>query len=414
MTIAIHKPEKVVAGQLHLPGSKSISNRVLMIRAISGASFAIQNLSNSDDTRHLEAALNRSMREATSCIDIGHAGTDMRFLTAYLAAREGTYELTGSLRMQQRPVGPLVEALRVLGADISYMKQEGFPPLLIRGRKLRGGIVNIRADISSQFITALLLVAPGFDEALELRFSGKMVSKPYVDMTVTLMRLFGAEVTVYENCIVVAPQVYGNAARSFVVESDWSAASYYYSVLALSPPGTSLSLRGLSETSTQADAACTKLYQQLGVCTTFADDEAVLSKTEVSLPGCLEFDFTDCPDIAQTLACTCAGLNLPFLFTGLQTLKVKETDRILALQHELAKLGMATEATHSSLTYNGKGALRQQPVEIATYQDHRMAMSFAPLALVFNGLSVADAGVVSKSYPRFWDDLLAIGFSLQP
>jgi 3-phosphoshikimate 1-carboxyvinyltransferase len=411
MTIQLHKPQSSLRSDIFLPGSKSISNRVLMIKALSGSSFALENLSDSDDTRHLFDALEAIKTGSSHVIDIGHAGTDMRFLTAYLATREGaSYELTGSERMQQRPIGELVSVLKMLGADISYKHKEGFPPLLIRGKRLEGGSTAIRGDISSQFISALLLIAPYFEKGLELELTGDIVSKPYIDMTTETMKLFGAQVSEEGNRISVKAVSYQDRQSAYMVESDWSAASYFYSIVALSPIGTSLSLQGLFGNSLQADAACSAIYQRFGVETTFGDNAIVISKMKEPLTGMMAYDFTDCPDIAQTLACTCAALQRPFHFTGLQTLKVKETDRILALKQELKKFGLKLEATEHSLSYDGNSVLSHEAVQIATYNDHRMAMSFAPLALVHDNISIEQAEVVSKSYPRFWDDLRNIGF----
>ncbi len=415
MTIGLHKPSTAIHGEIFLPGSKSISNRVLMIKALSGASFELEHLSDSDDTRHLQNALKTIESGTSTVIDIGHAGTDMRFLTAYLATRQGaSYELTGSERMQQRPIAELVTVLRSLGADISYKNEEGFPPLLIRGKKLEGGTASIRGDISSQFISALLLIAPYFEKGLELGLTGHIVSKPYIVMTTETMKDFGAQVAETENRIVVTPFPYHHRQAPYRIESDWSAASYFYSMVALSPAGTKLSLHGLFERSLQADAACAELYKRFGVDTVFGEQALVMSKAKEPSGGTMVYDFTHCPDIAQTLVCTCAALQIPFQFTGLQTLKVKETDRILALQQELKKFGIHLEATANSLSFDGHSVLRQEPVQIATYKDHRMAMSFAPLALLHDYLHIEEAGVVSKSYPEFWDDLRKIGFTSKP
>ena len=414
MTIGLHKPSAILQGEVCLPGSKSLSNRVLMIKALSGSSFSLENLSDSDDTRHLQNALQAIQAGASGLIDIGHAGTDMRFLTAYLATREGAfYELTGSERMQQRPIGELVNVLRSLGADISYKHKEGFPPLLIRGKKLEGGSAAIRGDISSQFISALLLVAPYFGKGLELQLTGTVVSRPYIAMTIDTMKLFDAQVSEAGNTIVVKPHPYQDRPGAYRVESDWSAASYFYSMVALSPVGARLSLHGLFESSLQPDAVCAKIYERFGVETSFGTEALVISKTREAHGARMAYDFTDCPDIAQTLVCTCAALQVPFQFTGLQTLKVKETDRLVALQQELKKFGLQLEATAHSLSFDGSSALSPEPVLLATYHDHRMAMSFAPLALRHDHLSIEAAEVVSKSYPQFWDALRKIGFTGQ-
>lgn len=415
MTIGLHKPSTAIHGEIALPGSKSISNRVLMIKALSGSSFELENLSDSDDTRHLLNALQTIEAGTSTVIDIGHAGTDMRFLTAYLATREGaSFELTGSERMQQRPIAELVNVLKSLGADISYQNQEGFPPLRIRGKKLEGGATFIRGDISSQFISALLLIAPYFEKGLELQLTGEIISKPYIVMTTETMKQFGAQVSETGNTIEVKPLPYQDRQASYQVESDWSAASYFYSVVALSPVGTKLKLHGLSENSLQPDAACTGIYERFGVETISGKQALVISKTKEPSGGRMAYDFTNCPDIAQTLVCTCAALQIPFHFTGLQTLKVKETDRILALRQELKKFGILLDATTHSLSFDGHSVLNREPVQVATYKDHRMAMSFAPLVLRHDCLSIEEAEVVSKSYPHFWNDLRKIGFTTKP
>lgn len=411
MTIALHKPASPVSGHVYLPGSKSISNRALMIRALSDSPFLLENMSDSDDTRHLLHALEAIAAGTSEHIDIGHAGTDMRFLTAYLAMQKGAYKLTGSERMQQRPIGELVQVLRSLGADISYSGEEGFPPLQIRGRKLKGGAAAIRGDISSQFITALLMIAPHFEKGLELKLTGNIVSEPYISMTVEMMKLFGAAITQAQNTIRVEPLPYRSATESYRIEGDWSAASYYYSIVALSPPGTDLTLHGLFKNSLQADAVCAEIYRDFGVETIFTGQSVNILNTGKASAERLSYDFTACPDIAQTLACTCVTLNRPFEFKGLQTLKVKETDRILALQKEFEKLGLSVKAGADSLSYDGSAREHGEGIEIATYNDHRMAMSFAPLALVYDGIRIAEPEVVSKSYPGFWEDLKNIGFS---
>lgn len=414
MNISLHKPVPAVSGDIYLPGSKSISNRVLMIRALSGSAFTLENMSDSDDTRHLLDALNAISTGSSTVIDIGHAGTDMRFLTAYLSMQKGSYELTGSERMQQRPIGELVQVLRLLGADITCKNKEGFPPLLISGKELKGGQAEIRGDISSQFITALLMISPYFEKGLELKLRGNIVSKPYILMTIETMKQFGAEVIDMGDMIRVEPLPYGCRADSYHIESDWSAASYYYSMVALSAPGTSLTLHGLFEKSLQADAACAGIYRQFGVETLFSGQSVTISRTREMPAEKIVYDFTRCPDIAQTLACSCVALGRPFEFKGLQTLKVKETDRIFALKTEFEKFGLHLNATADTLTYDGSAMQYEGVVQIATYNDHRMAMSFAPMSLLHAGISIGKAEVVSKSYPGFWDDLRNIGFVIDP
>ncbi|MBC7695479.1 MAG: 3-phosphoshikimate 1-carboxyvinyltransferase [Burkholderiales bacterium] len=408
MNLQLHKPSQLIPCEINLPGSKSISNRILIIKALSGLDFSIQNLSDSDDTMHLLAALDNF--STASVIDVGHAGTDMRFLTAFLSLKKGSYELTGSERLQQRPVKDLVEVLQNLGAEITYKNTEGYPPLLIKGKQLEGGNVEISGSVSSQFITALLLVAPYFTNGLELTIIGDLVSKPYVNMTIELMKEFGASVSWNNNQIKVQPVPYTYSKKEFVVESDWSAASYYYSLLALSTTGTTLNLRSLFLNSLQADAVCREIYKIFGVTTECSGNEVKITKTKAVNNTLFEYDFIKCPDIAQTIVCTCIGLKQAFYFTGLQTLKLKETDRISALQNECRKLGIELNVTANSIRWgNTRNDSSLKTVSIATYNDHRMAMSFAPLCLVFDNLEIEEANVVSKSYPLFWQHLKQIG-----
>lgn len=409
MNLKLHKPINSVSGTINLPGSKSISNRILIIKALSGLDFLIQNLSDSDDAKHLKEAIGNY--STYSIINVGHAGTDMRFLTAFLSIKNGDYELTGSERLQQRPIKDLVDVLKTLGADIYYKNSKGFPPLQINGKQLQGGAVEISGKISSQFITALLLVAPYFTKGLELTIKDELVSKPYVHMTIELMKEFGASVIWKDNKIIVEPLPYTYHKKEFIVESDWSAASYYYSMVALSKIGTQLSIKGLFENSLQADDVCSNIYKNFGVKTTFNDNEIVISKNSKANTSLLELDFIECPDITQTIVCSCIGLNVPFKFTGLQTLKVKETDRITALQNELQKIGCAIEITDTSIQWTATKSEAIDNLSVATYNDHRMAMSFAPLCLLVDNVIVENAEVVSKSYPMFWEHLKSIGIN---
>lgn len=414
-SITLHKPLASIAGEVLMPGSKSISNRVLMIRALSQLPFSINNLSDSDDTSYLQTALHAIESANSTLIDIGHAGTDMRFLTAYLSIREGYYELTGSERMQQRPMKELVEVLKNLGADILYKHQEGFPPLLINGKGLKGGKAVIKGNVSSQFISALLLVAPYFESGLELTIQNDVVSKPYVELTIGIMRGFGAQVSWKEDCITVMPVPYNYAKTTYHVESDWSAASYYYGLVALSPVNTRLILKGLFKDSLQADAVCSTIYKGFGIETQFNQQEVVISKTANGMVSPFEYDFVNCPDIAQTLACTCLGLQIPFYMTGLQTLKLKETDRILAIQEEFKKMNVEVQVSDAAIHYKGDPyRLSHRILAISTYNDHRMAMSFAQLAVLMDEVEIEDAEVVSKSYPLFWQDLKQIGIHSEP
>ncbi len=409
MNLKLHKASSINHSTIHLPGSKSISNRILIIKALSGLDFTIRNSSDSDDTKHLNEALQYYTN--SNLINVGHAGTDMRFLTAFLSLKNGSYELTGSDRLQQRPVKDLVEVLKTLGADISYKNKEGYPPLLISGKQLSGGKVEISGSVSSQFITALLLVAPYFTNGLELTIIGDLVSKPYVNMTVELMKEFGASVIWKDHEICVQPLPYTYTKKEFLVESDWSAASYYYSIVALSKLNTSLPINGLFQKSLQADSVSAEIYKNFGVTTSYSENEITITKSTTVLKLALEYNFIECPDIAQTVVCTSVGLQIPFTFTGLQTLKVKETDRIVALKNEFAKFGIELVVSDNSIQWLVTKSLNNSNVSIAAYNDHRMAMSFATLSVLLDEVIIEDANVVSKSYPLFWEHLKSIGIN---
>ncbi len=409
MNLKLHKALSINTATIDLPGSKSISNRILIIKALACLDFTIQNISNSDDTKHLQEALEHY--KLSSVINVGHAGTDMRFLTAFLSLKNGSYELTGSERLQQRPVKNLVEVLQTLGADIVYKNKEGYPPLLIKGKKLDGGKVEINGNVSSQFITALLLVAPYFKNGLDLVITSELVSKPYVSMTIEMMKEFGASVNWNNNQISIKPIPYTYSKKEYVVESDWSAASYYYSILALSKTNTKIKIKGLFQKSLQADAACSEIYKNFGVETNYTNTEIEITKVQATHNAAVfNYNFLECPDIAQTVVCTCVGLKTAFKFTGLQTLKVKETDRIIALKNECNKFGIDLLVTENSIQWGDLGELKTtKPVAISTYNDHRMAMSFAALSLLLDEIVIDDANVVSKSYPFFWAHLKQIG-----
>jgi 3-phosphoshikimate 1-carboxyvinyltransferase len=408
MHLKLHKTSSIKMATIDLPGSKSISNRILIIKALSNLDFKIKNISDSDDTRHLQEALGHYKN--SKLIDVGHAGTDMRFLTAFLSLKDDSYELTGSERLQQRPVKDLVEVLKTLGADITYKHKEGYPPLLINGKQLDGGKVEISGSVSSQFITALLLVAPYFTNGLDLTIISELVSKPYVKMTIELMKEFGASVFWQDNKISVQPAPYKYSKKEFLVESDWSAASYYYSIIALSELNTSLIIDGLFQKSLQADSICAEMYKNFGVSTSYFENKIAITKSNISSSTEFTYNFIECPDIAQTVVCTCVGLQIPFTLMGLQTLKVKETDRIVALKNEFLKFGIELIATSNSIQWRGNTCIdKSKTVSVATYNDHRMAMSFSTLSLILDELMVEDANVVSKSYPLFWEHLASIG-----
>jgi len=397
-----------------LPSSKSISNRALILSALCGKSYKIANLSVCDDTE----AMIRALKGDSSDIDVGAAGTAMRFLTAYLAVSEGEWNITGTERMKKRPAGILVEALRALGAEIGYVENEGFPPLHIKGKKLSGKDIYLDGSVSSQYISALLMIAPTLTGGLRLYLTGNVISRPYIDLTVKLMREFGVSVLSEGNTLVIPPQQYSRP-EVFTVESDWSAASYWYELIALSKNSdAAVVLPGLCADSLQGDSKIVGLFDGLGVKTEFNAEGVKLTKkpVEVSREGKLfERDLIDMPDMAQTVTVTCAMLNISFRLTGLQSLKIKETDRLAALQSELRKLGFVLKIIDgNTLEWDGeKCAASGQIPEIATYEDHRMAMSFAPAAFFTEqGIRIQNPMVVTKSYPSFWDDLRKAGFMI--
>lgn len=389
-----------------LPSSKSICNRALIIAALSGKQTQLHNLSDCDDTRVLVRALQRE----EEVIDIMAAGTAMRFATAYFSATPGTHTVTGTARMRQRPIGVLVAALRQLGAEIEYVDAEGFPPLRIQGKPLKGGSISLPANVSSQYISALLMIGPTLAEGLCLHLEGTIISRPYIDMTISLMRQFGAQAAWTDDATIrVAPQPY-RPLQAFSVESDWSAASYWYELVALSPdPEARIVLPYLFQDSLQGDSRIQELFRPLGVHTAFTPEGVVLTKAKMDAPAVLRLDLSEQPDLAQTLVVTCAMLRQPFHFTGLQTLKIKETDRITALRTELKKMGiLVSEVRDSELFCSDFGATALPPnafVSIDTYDDHRMAMAFAPCALCYPALRINHPEVVSKSYPAFWQHL---------
>ena len=425
-----------------LPASKSISNRALVISALACRSDADchgmlydaarlpENLSDCDDTKTLLQALamlDGRSGKADVVIDIGAAGTAMRFLTALLATSEGSFLLTGTERMKRRPIGILVEALQQLGADIRYEGEEGFPPLRISGRQLDGGIVEMQGSVSSQYISALLMLAPVLHNGLELRLKGDIVSRPYIDLTLWMMREFGADAGwTSGNVITVRPSGYQH--RPYLIENDWSAASYWYEMMALTADeDAEIRLPGLHDSSKQGDAAVRYIFSMLGVKTevsrsveggTRSEERGgrneergtiVLRKSDRVAPR-LDYDFVNSPDLVQTIVVTCAAKGIPFHFRGLQSLRIKETDRIDALVRELRKAGFVLRVENADeLVWDGE---RCEPSlePIDTYEDHRMALSFAPLSLRFPQISIRHPQVVTKSYPHFWDSLRSAQF----
>jgi 3-phosphoshikimate 1-carboxyvinyltransferase len=405
-------PETLRA-DIHLPASKSISNRALIIYSLSGGSMMPQNLSDCDDTQVMIEAL-RYMPET---IDIKAAGTAMRFLTAYMSVMRGTHVLTGTERMKHRPIGILVDALRRLGAEIAYVGEEGFPPLKITGQPLQGGELELQGGVSSQYVSALLMIGPVLKNGLTLRLLGDVISRPYIDLTLWMMREFGADVEWTDaHTIEVKPQPYRR--RHYFIENDWSAASYWYQMVALSRDrDAEVTLAGLMDGSKQGDSSVRYIFSLLGVKTTFKTKEegvpqtVTLTKSRRPVPR-LEYDFVNSPDLAQTFVVTCALLGVHFRFTGLRTLKIKETDRISALKTEMRKLGFVIHDEDDSVLYwDGERCEPQEVAAIDTYEDHRMALAFAPVSLL-RPVVINNPQVVTKSYPSFWDHLKAAGFSI--
>ena len=394
---------KLLHNNIQITGSKSESNRSLLLQALY-PNISIENLSNSDDAEVMQ----KGLKIENGIVDIHHAGTAMRFLTGYFASQEGKeVTLTGSQRMTERPVKVLVEALQNLGAEISYEKNDGYPPIRIKGKKLIKSQVSLPANISSQYISSLLLIAPSLQNGLELDLVGKITSVPYIKMTLALLSQIGIENSFEGNTIKVSPKASVDDV-SLVVESDWSSASYYYSIVALSEVGSEITLSAYKNNSLQGDSALQELYTEFGVETQFEGNNVILRKIENPKEQKVQFDLSNAPDIAQTIAVTCFGLGMECHLTGLHTLKIKETDRLEALHTELSKLGASIMVTDKELTLSLSDTMHVD-IAIDTYNDHRMAMAFAPLALKVP-LYINDAGVVSKSYPDFWKDLEKLGF----
>ena len=407
-------PERL-AQTIQLPASKSISNRALIIYALSGGRNLPENLSDCDDTEVIIEALRYMPDE----ININAAGTAMRFMTAYLSVMCGTHVITGTERMQHRPIAILVDALRKLGAQIEYVGQEGFPPLKITGKKLQGGLLAIPGNVSSQYISALLMIGPMLEEGLTLQLTGDIISRPYIDLTLWMMGEFGAEAKWSSaDTITVAHKPYKS--RDYYIESDWSGASYWYEMVALSKDrDAEVKLTGLMDGSMQGDSTTRYIFSLLGVKTTFETQQKgipqmVTLKKNGRGVGKLEYDFVNAPDLAQTFVVTCAALGIPFHFKGLSTLKIKETDRIAALKTEMLKLGFVIHDVYDSeLYWDGERCEPNLEAGIDTYEDHRMALAFAPFAMRQEGLIINNPQVVTKSYPKFWDDLKLVGFNIE-
>ncbi|MEI8273837.1 MAG: 3-phosphoshikimate 1-carboxyvinyltransferase [Paludibacter sp.] len=381
---------------INLPASKSISNRALILNALAYSPFDIQNLSDCDDTRVTVKAL-----DSNDCtFDIGAAGTAMRFLTAFLSKTVGEWVITGSERMKNRPIKLLVDALTSLGARIEYVGKEGFPPLRIFGSALMGGEISLNGGVSSQYISALMMIAPYMQNGLKIKLEGNVISTPYIHMTMSMMKEYGVDVTFKNNEIDVRPQLY--KAVQYKVESDWSAASYWYEILSIAGKG-QLFLQGLNANSSQGDSKVAELFEQLGVDTDYQSEGVLLTSSD-NYVSKFEYDFVDQPDLAQTFAVTCCLKSIPFNFNGVQSLKIKETNRIAALINELAKLGYVLfEPAEGELAWAGEHCELAEKISIATYEDHRMAMAFAPATLKMP-ITIEEPEVVSKSYPNFWKD----------
>ena len=390
---------------IFISGSKSESNRLLILQKLFDG-ITINNLSDSDDTLHLQHAL---LTNDTS-INIGHAGTAMRFLTAFFATQSNrTVVLSGSERMHQRPIKILVDALRSLGAEITYTEKDGFPPLQIRGKKLIKNNVKINGNISSQYISALLLIAASLPNGLRIQLLGDITSIPYIKMTLSLLNRVGVSTNFEGQYIHVKPYLKPKE-QVLVVESDWSSASYFYSIIALSKVGSEIGLSSYSKESLQGDSVLAKIYLHFGVETSFKENSILLRKTKESSKDLLKIDLNKAPDIAQTIAVTCFGLGISCNLNGLHTLKIKETDRLEALHKELSKLGATISVTDDSLDLKASSKINSN-ISIETYNDHRMAMAFTPLAIK-TPIQILDAGVVTKSYRNFWEDMQQIGFQL--
>ena len=414
--------------RVKLPASKSISNRALIIHALAGGKQTLRNLSDCDDTRVLIGALT----EMPEVVDIGAAGTAMRFMAAYLAATPNyklpksdeslsTFLLTGTERMKHRPIGVLVNALRQLGADITYAGEDGFPPLRICGKQLEGGRLEMPGNVSSQYISALLMIGPTLKKGLQLKLTGNIVSRPYIDLTLHVMRQFGCNIAwTDESTISVVPQAYKDV--DYEIENDWSAASYWYEMMALSDDMEGeVTLPGLYDNSYQGDSVVRQLFEGLGVRTNGRPrgqrNEGTGGRTVLTRHECLlermEYDFVDQPDLAQTLVVTCCALGVKFHFTGLASLKIKETDRIEALKKELRKVGFVIyDRNDAELIWDGERCEPEATPVIDTYEDHRMAMAFAPLAITLGEIRINNPQVVSKSYPKFWNELEEAGFGI--
>lgn len=400
--LTIKAETKIINGEVNLTASKSESNRVLIIRALCEKHFPIHNLAAAKDT---ETMINLLAEEKTTK-DVGPAGTTMRFLTAFYANTPGKWVLTGSERMRNRPIAILVDALETLGAKIKYLEKEGCPPLEIEGGNLKGGKISIDGSVSSQYLSALLLIAPTLPGGLEMELTGKIASIPYLKMTLALIAEFGAKYSFENNIIKIEEGKY--QAKEFTVEADWSAASYWYQIAALADEA-NITLKGLKEVSLQGDSAIVGMFKNFGVQSTFEGTQVTLKKTTSATADSFDYDFSDCPDVAQTLAATITGLNIKGHFKGLESLRIKETDRIAAIKKELEKFGASIDILPNDELKVNNGSMHSFNGIIETYDDHRVAMSIAPLCLKVDSIEIEEPNVVAKSYPNFWKDLAGKG-----
>lgn len=413
MIYRISKPAKSVLGRINPGSSKSECNRLLIIRALCSEKFKIENLSDSEDTQTLKDILDRDQTSGLTeeTYDVKAGGTTMRFLISLFANTPGTRILTGSDRMKGRPVGILVEALKSLGAEIDYLGKKGYPPLRISGKKLSGGQVEMDGNISSQFISSLLLCAPAMEKGIEIKLRGEVVSRPYIKMTLKIMETFGVLYEWSGDTITIKNQTYTyNRESAYKVEADWSSASYYYAIAALSSEA-DIFIEGLKKESMQGDSILSELFKFFGVHSDFEDDGIRLFKKGI----CVEefgFDYSSCPDIVQTLAVVLSALKVPALFNGLSTLKIKETNRIEALQKELNKIGAEVNIIDEHSIEINPAGIKNSNGPVRTYEDHRMAMAFTCLAMVSDHIDISDPEVVNKSYPGFWGDLRSLGFKI--
>ncbi|MEO9891591.1 3-phosphoshikimate 1-carboxyvinyltransferase [Aurantibacter sp.] len=398
-------PQNLLTANIRITGSKSESNRLLLLKALF-PNLTIENLSNSDDAQ----VMAKGLVVENGTVDIHHAGTAMRFLTSYFASQDGkNVLLTGSQRMTERPIGVLVDALRSLGAHIEYAKNNGYPPLRIKGSTLSKNKVSIPANISSQYISSLIMTGASLPNGLVIELVGKITSVPYIKMTLALLDQIGVENSFAGNLITVSPKT-AVKDDTLVVESDWSSASYFYSIMALSEVGSEIKLSAYKKNSLQGDSVLAEIYTEFGVTTTFHANEISLKKISNVDQSNIECDLSNAPDIAQTIAVTCFGLGIGCHLTGLHTLKIKETDRLEALYTELSKLGCSIAVTDKTLTINATSEIKSG-IAIDTYNDHRMAMAFAPLAMKTE-VFINEAEVVSKSYPDYWNDLKSLEFAI--